>query len=115
MEQNDQHALLFRKAVDPEKTQNKWKLWLLSGSVNRQNQEVHKRRNKKVSPAEEEEGKKSKLGEMVAKLEHTLEQHDEVGIEDLNYSERKSRSKCLSPAAWFFLNLYFISGAGSQF
>ncbi|KAF1750605.1 hypothetical protein GCK72_017156 [Caenorhabditis remanei] len=76
MEQNDQHALLFRKAVDPEKTNSKLKLWLLSGSVNRQ--VVRKRVSKKVTPVEEEGSeKKSKLGEMVAKLEHTLEQHDE--------------------------------------
>ncbi|CAI2354512.1 unnamed protein product [Caenorhabditis sp. 36 PRJEB53466] len=75
MEQNDQHALLFRKAVDPEKTENKWKLWLLSGSVNRQNQDVHRRASRRQT--EEEEGKKSRLGEMVAKLEQTLEKHDE--------------------------------------
>uniref|UniRef100_A0A1I7T588 SSD domain-containing protein n=1 Tax=Caenorhabditis tropicalis TaxID=1561998 RepID=A0A1I7T588_9PELO len=77
MEQNDQHALLFRKAVDPEKTESKVKLWLLSGSVNRQNQEVHRRKSKKVTPVEDDVEKKSKLGEMVAKLEHTLEKHDE--------------------------------------
>uniref|UniRef100_A0A8R1HQS5 SSD domain-containing protein n=1 Tax=Caenorhabditis japonica TaxID=281687 RepID=A0A8R1HQS5_CAEJA len=77
MEENDQHALIFRKAIDPDQTDNKWKLWLLSGSVNRQSGDIRSRQSKKVSPVEEEEMKKSKLGEMVAKLEHTLNKHDE--------------------------------------
>ncbi|CAB3398463.1 unnamed protein product [Caenorhabditis bovis] len=76
MEDNNQHSLLFRKAVDPEKTENKLELWLLSGSVNRKTRDdsiIRKRPNK---VADKKEESKSKWSDIVEKLESKLEAHD---------------------------------------
>lgn len=98
MEQNGQHVLLIRKAVDPDKTESPVKLWLLSGSVNRQDQEARRRNSRKVAPVEKEGEKKSKFGEVVEKLEHTLEKHDDVCDGNV-----------------VFVTNYYFSGSGSQF
>ncbi|CAI5452245.1 unnamed protein product [Caenorhabditis angaria] len=61
LEQNEKHVLLFKKAEDPEKVlDKKWRLWLLSGSVDRLKE---RKPSKRCKIAEESVGgKEEKLG-----------------------------------------------------
>ncbi|CAD6193614.1 unnamed protein product [Caenorhabditis auriculariae] len=80
MEAANRHALLLRKAVDPTKTESKWRILLLSGSVNR-NQKA--KPVQKICPVTKEEtavGWGSKLSHVMRKLEAKLEQHDNTEV-----------------------------------
>lgn len=78
MENNGTHSLLFRKALEPDSSVSKWKLFWMAGSVSRKSQQNKAPPLQRISEPQKEAtgGWKSKLSGALRKLETKLEHHE---------------------------------------
>ncbi|KAK5974989.1 SSD domain-containing protein, partial [Trichostrongylus colubriformis] len=78
MENNGTHSLLFRKALKPDSSVSRWKLFFMAGSVSRKSQQNDRTPLSKeiTDTPKENKGWKSKLNVALRRLETKLEHHE---------------------------------------
>ncbi|KAK5967816.1 SSD domain-containing protein, partial [Trichostrongylus colubriformis] len=80
MENNGTHSLLFRKALKPDSSVSRWKLFFMAGSVSRKSQQNDRTPLSKeiTDTPKENKGWKSKLNVALRRLETKLEHHEKT-------------------------------------
>ncbi|XGW33733.1 hypothetical protein V3C99_017849, partial [Haemonchus contortus] len=90
MENKGAHALLLKKAIEPNETASKWKLFFMAGSVSRKSLQNNRapltEKIPETSKTKESKGWKSKLSGALKKLETKLE-HNEKHSEQVPHEE----------------------------